>query len=155
MIDTTTTPIDTSPVDANLSLVERFYNEIINGDNAAALEEVVSNDFVDHIPNPLPGQPTRGAEAITWFVRTARKAIPDLKVSIEDVIAAGDKVVTRVTWEGTQEGPLLGADPTGKRMRFMGIDIVRVADGKIMEHWGQIDALGAMAQLGFLNFFSL
>jgi predicted ester cyclase len=79
-----------------------------------------------------------------------RTALPDLQVSIEDTIAVGDRVVTRVTWQGTQLGPLLGADPTGKRMRFMGIDIARIVDGRIVEHWGQVDILGAMAQLGFL-----
>jgi predicted ester cyclase len=87
---------------------------------------------------------------VRYFASMLRTALPDLQVSIEDTIAVGDRVVTRVTWQGTQLGPLLGADPTGKRMRFTGIDIARVVDGRIAEHWGQVDILRAMAQLGFL-----
>lgn len=79
-----------------------------------------------------------------------RAAIPDLSVSIDDVITAGDKVVTRMTWQGTQKGPLFGADPTGAKLRFTRIDIVQVEGGKFVEHWGEIDVLGALDQLGFL-----
>jgi predicted ester cyclase len=68
----------------------------------------------------------------------------------DDVIAAEDKVVARMTWKGTQKGPLFGADPTGKSLRFAGIDIVRVEGGKLVEHWGQVDVLGVLPQLGFL-----
>jgi steroid delta-isomerase-like uncharacterized protein len=134
----------------NIDLVRRFYNEIFNKGNLAAADELIPPEFVEHIPQPIRGQPTKGPEAIRSFASMFRSAIPDLSVSIDDVIAADDKVVTRVTWEGTQKGPLFGADPTGKHMRFMGIDIVRIADGKLVEHWGQVDVLEALDQLGYL-----
>ncbi|HEX8917032.1 MAG TPA: ester cyclase [Chloroflexota bacterium] len=150
MASTSTTHSLTPEVEANIALVRRFYEEIVNRQNTAILSDFIAPNFVDHIPHPLPVQPKVGHEAIRWFVETARTAVPDLQVDIEDVIAAGDKVVTRVLWHGTQQGRLLGADPTGKKVRFMGIDIARIANGKIVEHWGQIDVLRAIDQLGFM-----
>ena len=124
---------------------------MINQGNLDAIENVVDHGFIDHIPQPVPGQPTQGPDAMHWFGKTARTAIPDLEVSVEDVVASGDKVVTRVTWRGTQQGPLLGADPTGKGLCFTGIDISRVSGGKILEHWGQVDVLAVLSQLGFFQ----
>jgi predicted ester cyclase len=136
---------------ANVDLVRRFYDEIFNNGNLAVADEIIAPEFVEHIPQPVPGTHiTTGPEAIRSFASMFREAIPDLSVSVDDVIAAADKVVTRVTWQGTQKGPLFGADPTGKRLRFTGIDIVRVGDGRIIEHWGQVDVLGALSELGFL-----
>jgi predicted ester cyclase len=138
-------------IQANIDLVRRFYDEIFNSGNLAAADEIIAPEFVEHIPQPVPGtHVTTGPEAIRSFASMFRAAIPDLSVSIDDVIAAGDKVVARVTWQGTQKGPLFGADPTGKHMHFTGIDIVRVEGGKFVEHWGQVDVLGALEQLGFL-----
>jgi predicted ester cyclase len=135
----------------NIDLVRRFYEEIFNQGNLAVAEEIVAPEFIEHIPQPVPGIPsTTGPEAIRSFASKFREAIPDLSVSVDDVIAAGDKVVTRVTWQGTQNGPLFGADPTGKHMHFTGIDIVQVESGKFVEHWGEVDVLGALEQLGFL-----
>lgn len=150
------TASDTGPaggrsVEDNIDLVRRFYAEIFNGGNLAVADEIIAPGFVEHIPQPLPGtHSTTGPEAIRSFASMLREAIPDLHVSIDDVIAAGDKVVTRVTWQGTQQGPLFGADPTGKSLRFTGIDIVRVEGGKFVEHWGQVDVLGALSELGYL-----
>jgi predicted ester cyclase len=142
---------DEQAIQANIDLLRRFYDEIFNNGNLAAADEIIAPEFVEHIPQPIPGIPsTTGPEAIRSFVSKFREAIPDISVSIDDVIAAGDKVVTRVTRQGTQKGPLFGADPTGKHMHFTGIDIVRVEDGKFVEHWGEVDVLGALEQLGFL-----
>jgi predicted ester cyclase len=135
-------------IQANIDLVRRFYDEIFNKGNLAVADEIIAPEFVEHIPQPVPGtHVTTGPEAIHSFASMFREAIPDLSVSIDDVIAAGDKVVT---WQGTQKGPLFGADPTGNRLRFTGIDIVRIEDGKLVEHWGEVDVLGALSELGFL-----
>lgn len=150
------TASDTGPagehsVEDNIDLVRRFYAEIFNRGDLAVADEIIAPEFVEHIPQPLPGRhSTQGPEAIRSFASMFRAAIPDLHVSIDEVIAAGDKVVTRVTWQGTQKGQLFGADPTGKSMRFTGIDIVHVEDGKLVEHWGQVDVLAALSQLGYL-----
>jgi predicted ester cyclase len=77
-----------------------------------------------------------------------RGAFPDFKVTIDDLIAEGDKVVIRATWNGTQKGEFMGIPPTGKRVSFGVIDIIRMAGGKAVEHWGQMDSMGMMQQLG-------
>ena len=78
-----------------------------------------------------------------------RSGFPDFQVTIEDLFAAeGEKVVLRFTFRGTHQGEFLGVAPTGKRVTMAGIDIFRIADGKIVELWGQEDVLGMMQQLG-------
>jgi predicted ester cyclase len=135
----------------NIDLVRHFYDEIFNSGNLSVVDEIVAPEFVEHIPQPVPGtHSTTGPEAIRSFAAMFRGAIPDLSVSIDDVIASGDKVVTRVTWQGTQSGPLFGADPTDKHMHFTGIDIVRIESGRFVEHWGEVDVLGALEQVGYL-----
>ena len=78
-------------------------------------------------------------------------AFPDLQMNVEDMIAEGDKVVARVRMSGTHQGEFMGIDPTGNRVEISGIDILRVADGKIVEHWGNFDDLGMMQQLGVIE----
>jgi predicted ester cyclase len=76
-------------------------------------------------------------------------AIPDFRVTIEDLVAEGEKVAVRRTYEGTHRGgPLLGIPATGKRSQFGGISIFRLANGRIAEHWEQLDRLALMQQLG-------
>jgi len=134
----------------NAALVRRFYEEIFTLGHLDAADELVAADFVEHIPSPLPAQPTQGPKAVKWFASMYRTAFPDLHVSIEDLMAIDDKIVTRVTWHGTHKGQLLGTDPTDKHVDIAGIDISRVAEGKLVEHWGEIDVLGGLFQLGFL-----
>jgi predicted ester cyclase len=134
----------------NAALIRRFYEEIFNRGNLEVVGNLVASRFVDHIPSPLPGQPTQGPEAVKWFASLYRTAFPDLQVSIDELMTVDDRVITRVTWRGTQKGKLLGADPTGKQVRISGIDIARVSGGQLVEHWGQIDVLGMLSQLDFL-----
>jgi steroid delta-isomerase-like uncharacterized protein len=77
-------------------------------------------------------------------------AFPGLHISIEDVIAQGDKVAVRITWQGTHQGEFMGIPPTGKPVTVTGINLYRVANGKIVEEWWQEDILGLMQQLGVL-----
>jgi steroid delta-isomerase-like uncharacterized protein len=79
-----------------------------------------------------------------------RNAFPDFRAVIHDLIAEDDKVVTRKTFDGTHEGELLGIPPTGKEVTIELIDILRVADGKITDHWNVVDQLGLMQQLGVI-----
>ncbi len=81
-------------------------------------------------------------------VAELRAAFPDLWVSVEDVVAAGDRVVHRFTLVGTQTGPFLGLPPTGRPVRATGIALDRVADGKLAERWVVLDAIGLLRQLG-------
>jgi predicted ester cyclase len=77
-----------------------------------------------------------------------RGAFPDMRLTEEDMIAEGDKVVDRVTVRGTHEGALMGIPPSGNQVEFVETHISRIADGKIVERWGQWDALGMMQQIG-------
>ena len=77
-----------------------------------------------------------------------RSAFPDFKATIDDMLADGDRVATRMTWTGTHQGEFMGIPPTGKRISIQVIDFVRFADGRFAEHWGLMDNMGMMQQLG-------
>jgi steroid delta-isomerase-like uncharacterized protein len=131
-------------------LVRRVYNEIINQGNMALASEVIAADFVDHVPHVLPGQPTAGPEALTWLVSLLRTVFPDLHAEIDRLVIEGDRVVVRAVWSGTHQGQFVGFTPTGKHVQVMVIEIARIANGKIVEHWGEMDVLGMLEQLGLM-----
>ena len=79
-----------------------------------------------------------------------RSAFPDFKATINDLIAEGDKVVIHMTWNGTQQGEFMGIPPTGKRISVGIFDILRIAEGQTMEHWGLMDRMAMMQQLGVI-----
>ena len=106
-------------------------------------DEVVAADFVDHAP--MPGQ-APGLEGVKQKWAMYLDAIPDFRVTIEDLAAEGDKVA--VLYEGTHRGELLGIPATGKWFQFGGISIFWLANGRIAEHWEQLDRLALMQQLG-------
>jgi predicted ester cyclase len=122
--------------------------EVFNRGNISLIDELFAPDFVEHEELP-PGIPA-GREAVKHFSTMFRSAFPDLKAAMDDMIAEGDKVVARGTWSGTHKGEFMGIAPTGKSVSFGVIDIVRIAGGKFVEHWGQIDNLGMMQQLGVI-----
>jgi predicted ester cyclase len=102
-------------------------------------------DYVDH--EGVPGYPpTR--EGFKQSIPMLRSGIPDFNATIDDVVAEGDRVVIRMTFRGTQTGEFMGMPPTGKSISVGVIDIFRIAGGKIVEHWGQMDSMGMMQQLG-------
>jgi steroid delta-isomerase-like uncharacterized protein len=129
------------------TLVRRIYEEIVNQGNMAVAEEILAPDFVEHIPIPVPGQPARGPEALTWFITAFRTAFPDLHVTVEQMMAEEAFVAARITWQGTHQGEFMGISPTGKRVQVTGIDICRVAHGQVQEHWGQLDVVSFLQQL--------
>ena len=102
-------------------------------------------DFVNR--SPAPGQ-AHDREGLTQFNLAIRAAFPDLTVTIDDLIAEGDKVVWRWSARGTQRGELMGIPPTGREVTLTGISIDRLAGGQIVERWGEIDNLGLLQQLG-------
>ena len=121
--------------------------EVFNTGNLGELDEIVSEDAVDHDPqNPFAG--THGPEAAKQMAATYRAAFPDLHVTIEDQIAEGDKVVTRWTAVGTHDGDLPGLPASGRSSTVTGIGIDRIQDGRIVEAWGNWDTMGMMQQLG-------
>lgn len=132
-------------LEANKALVRRQFAELINRKNLTIIDSDMATDFVDH--EATPGLPP-GVPGVRHWISTLHQVCPDLHVTIEDIIAEGDRVVVRNTWRGTHTGPLLGIPPTGKSFTFTGIVIWRIADGRICERWATLDQLGLRQQLG-------
>jgi len=132
----------------NKALFRRLMEEVFDRGNISLIDELFAPDFVEHEELP-PGIPA-GSEGVKQLSTMFRSAFPDFKATIDDMIAEGDKVVVRGTWSGTHEGEFMGIPPTGKRVSFGVIDIVRIEGGKFVEHWGQMDNMGLMQQLGLI-----
>ena len=132
----------------NKALVRQFVEEAINQGNISAIDELLIPDFVEHEELP-PGIPP-GREAPKVLFTMLRSAFPDIKATIEHLIAEGDEVVLHMTWTGTHEGEFMGIPPTGKSISINVIDILVIAEGKFVEHWGVMDSMAMMQQLGVI-----
>lgn len=131
----------------NKALIRRLFAEDINPGNAAVAAEIIHPDFHDHTNPPEMQHGLDGHNAIVALFRTA---FTDMWWHIHEMIAEGDKVVVRTTMEATHTGEFFGIPPTDKRVSLDGIHILRIADGRIAEHWGNNDDLGMMRQLGVI-----
>ena len=129
----------------NKEIVRRMVEEILNNHNVDALGDFMSADMVDH--NPPPGVKP-GLEGMKEAMGMFISAFPDFNVQIDDVIAEGDTVVMRATSSGTHQGDFMGIAATGKKISYGEIHVVRIAGGKMVEHWGVEDQMGMMQQLG-------
>ena len=130
----------------NKALVRQLVEEAINQGNISMIDELLIPDFVEHEELP-PGIPP-GREAPKVLFTMLRSAFPDIKATIEHLIAEGDEIVLHMTWTGTHEGEFMGIPPTGKRISINVIDILGMAEGKCVEHWGVMDSMAMMQQLG-------
>lgn len=130
----------------NKAIARRFYDAVINEGRLSSVDEYVALDFVDHNP-PAPGIPG-GPEGVRQTFAMFRSGLPDMSFTIEDQIAEGDMVVSRLTARGTHKGELMGIPPTGKVLTMGIIDVIRFDNGKVAERWGQSDLMGMMQQLG-------
>lgn len=129
-------------VEENKAIFRRIVEEGFNKGNLAIVDELVATNHVNHTDN------VHGPEEYKQFITMYRTAFPDLHMTIEDQIAEGDKVVNRWTSRGTHKGDLMGIPPTGKQTTVTGMYVARIIGGKIVEEWGNFDALGMMQQLG-------
>lgn len=129
----------------NKALGRRWTEEVWNKGNLAAMDELLAANFVFHWAPP--GVPTN-AEGYKQVVTMFRSAFQEMKISIEDMIAEGDKVATRWTGRSTHKGDFMGIPATGKQVTTTGITINRVEGGKITEEWNEMDMMGMMQQLG-------
>jgi len=127
--------------------IVRRYQAAYNTNHLDALDEVVAADIAT--PMMLPGFP-HGLEGIKQLHRMTVDAWPDVRVDIEDLIAEGDRVAARITVSATPQKAAFGLTPTGKSFKISGMYLVRIADGKIVEHTSVEDALGIMQQLGLM-----
>jgi len=132
----------------NKTLMRRFFEEVYTKKNLTAIGELIAPTHIDHAAAAagLPDGPEGSRQAIGMMLT----GFPDLHVTVEDMIAEGDKVVVRMTMRGTQQGALGGIPPTGKQVVVSTIDIVRIEGGKIAEEWGIDDRLSMLQQLGLV-----
>jgi steroid delta-isomerase-like uncharacterized protein len=121
--------------------------EVLNKGNMQAVDELIAPNFVEH--NPFPGQ-APGVEGLKQAMVALRQAFPDLHVTVDEMLSDGDKVVIRSTMKGTHKGNFMNIPATGKQISVEGIDIVRISNGRAVEHWGVTDNLTMMQQLGLV-----
>jgi steroid delta-isomerase-like uncharacterized protein len=131
--------------EVNKAIVRRWFEETDRG-NLTVVDELLSADYVDHNP-PLPDLPP-GREGVRQSVLLLRAAFRDAVHTLEDQIAEGDKVMTRLTTRATFTGECLGYRPTGQVIQISGIAVHRVVDGRLVEHWAHMDMAGFMQQIG-------
>ncbi len=132
----------------NKALVRRWFEELFNEGNLEVTDEIIAPNHISHDPS-LPDLPL-GPEGAKQLVNLYRSAFPDVRLTIEDELADGDKVVTRWVGRGTHQGVLMGVAPTGEQVETTGISIWRIEEGKIVESWANYDTLGMLQQVGAL-----
>lgn len=131
----------------NATIVRRYIEQAWNQGNVSIIDELMAPGYRRHV-NGCPRPLTR--EGHKQRLLRIRRALPDVHLTIEDMIAGGDRVVSRLTLSGTQHETFMGIPPTGRRVTITGIDIARLAEGKIVEQWAEMDTLGLIQQLGAL-----
>ena len=137
--------MSTSDATTPRGVVERLHRDLLGSRDLATVDELFAEDFVSHtMPPGLPA----GREGVKQFFAMFADALPDVDVRIEETVVEGDRAAVVTTTTGTHEGELLGVRPTGRRVAVTGIDWVRVADGRIVEHRGLTDIVGLLRQLG-------
>ena len=132
------------PAEANKAATQRFYQEVINGKNVDAIDELLTVDGVDHTFG------SQSAEQAKQFIGMVHHAFPDLHAEVHDVIAEGDLVAARVTYSGTHQGEFVGIPATGRQTQTSGVDFFRMQGGRQAEHWGGPDMFSLLQQLGVM-----
>ena len=130
----------------NKQVVRRYYEAVVNGGALDALDELAVPDYEEH--DPFPGQGV-GREGLKGRVTMLRASFRQ-HLTIEEMIAEGDRVVVRWTSSGTHEGEFMGIPATGRSCAIAGIDVHAMRDGKMAEHWHVVDLLGLLQQLGVI-----
>ena len=137
-----------SESERNKAVVRRFIEEVQNQKDWAVYDELNGPDFVNlSAPPGIPADREGGKMFLTAFAN----AFPDSQIAVDDMIAEDDRVVTKKTMTGTHTGEFNGIPPTGKRVEIQYVDILRLRDGRIVEHWLSMDQLSFMQQLGVIQ----
>jgi steroid delta-isomerase-like uncharacterized protein len=132
---------------ANIAIVRKFFDVGPSKGDIAAADALLHPEFSLHTPLPTPGP---AIEEMNTVITTCRAAFHGLHVTIDDIMADGNKVIARFTARGTHNGEFMSVPPTGKAITLTAIEIFRVKDGKIVELWGEVNMMGLMQQLGML-----
>ncbi len=131
---------------SNEDIVAKVGNSVFNGHDFGVLEECMRDDYIQH--NPLVPQ---GREGFEGFFRDAFGAVPDWRYTPKKITSGGDLVWAYGTYSGTQKGEWLGIPATGKAFSFDAVDIFRLEDGRLAEHWDVMDVYGLFKQLGVVS----
>jgi predicted ester cyclase len=129
----------------NKALARRFYEEVITGKDLNVMDELCAVDFVDH--NALPGQ-RPGRDGLKDSFGQFLAGFPDLRATVHQIVVEGDILVSRFTMEGTHTAELMGAAPTGKRVTFRGIDMIRIKNDRAVEAWHEGNDSEVLMSLG-------
>jgi len=136
-------------IEENKAVIRQWLEEGWSKGNLGLADTLIDANFVVH---GAGGQAVpSGPQGVKELVAAWRTGFPDGEMSIDDLLADGDKVIVRMTWRGTHSGDFYGVRPTGKRVAVTSIGIDRVADGKIVEGWGEVDMLSMYEQLGAIT----
>lgn len=137
--------------DENESVLRRWFEEVWNNKSEAAIDEMLTDETVHHGLGGAETTDVRGIENFKEFHRRFLSIFPDLQVTVEDVVAKGEKVAARFTARGTHTGDGLGIAPTGRQVEFSGSGICAIRDGKFVEVWNEVDFMKMYSQLGVLS----
>ena len=135
----------TTEEQSNMRVVRRFFETGPSKGDLRAADALLAPEFSVHTPLPTPGP---GIEAMNMVITTCRAAFHGLHVTIEDMMADGDRVTCRFTARGVHAGEFMGIPPSGKPIEMTGIEIFRMREGRIAELWGEANLMGLMQQLG-------
>jgi predicted ester cyclase len=133
-------------METNKQTVDEFITALFTKGDLTAVDRYLDPSFVNHDP-PLPGAPS-GPEGMRQAAEVFRRAFPDWRSDVQHLIADGDLVAENFIARGTHQGSVMGEAPTGREIVLKGVNIFRLADGRIVERWGHLDQLGLLQQLG-------
>jgi steroid delta-isomerase-like uncharacterized protein len=136
-------------VERNKTIVRRFFEEVYNNGNSDIIDDIFSDDFGSNDPTSCG---VKGPESVKQLVLRLRAAFPDIRFTVDELIAEGDRVVVHVTFRGTHLGEYMGIPPTGNQVTVKGVELARFAGGKIIEQgWHYYQELHLLQQLGVLS----
>ena len=139
-------PAHAADSEANKASYRSYIEQLWNKRDQSAVERYLAPDYVEHNKNLPPGRDGR------WgFVSKVLTAFPDYHAEVQEILAEGDRVVARVQWTGTQDGPYDGRPPTHNKLVFSTADFFRFENGKIAEHWDVVDSLSRAVALGLVQ----
>jgi steroid delta-isomerase-like uncharacterized protein len=127
------------------ALAQRWFTEVMTEGNLEVIDELCSQDFVEH--DPLPGTSPDFA-GLKDFVTQVRSAFPDIEMTADDILVEGDRLAVRSTIRGTHKGDFMGIPASGKKIQVSNYDFVRFENDQAAEHWGTIDSAALMEQIG-------
>jgi steroid delta-isomerase-like uncharacterized protein len=131
----------------NKDAMKKVYDAFGTG-NVDVIDEVVSENYIEHRPDPLVPYNNQGRDYVKEIIKGYRQGFPDLKMEVNKMVEEGDTVISFITCTGTNSGTMGDIPSTGKSVKVDGFDMAKFTDGKVIEHWGVFDTMTMMQQLG-------